>query len=147
MKARSQRMKIVVEMAKRDEDAAITAFQQAQKALAAEQKKLSDLNQYYSGYENYFSSNQQNLRASDFQNARLFLQQLSDAKKSQQFQINKIEKLLEEKQNTWHVSHLKHKSLMDLVERMRREESLQLSKKEQQIVDEWVNQKNSDNNT
>ena len=147
MKVRSKRMKIVVELAKRDEDSAVTAFQQAQKALAAEQKKLNDLDQYYAGYEDYFAGNQQGVRATDLQNARLFLQQLSEAKSSQRMQIKKIEKLLEEKQQAWQRLHLKHKSLVDLVERMEKEESLELSKKEQQILDEWVNQSNVDSSS
>lgn len=140
MKLRSSRIKIVVELAQREEEKAASLFQQARDELETEHQRLRELEEYYTGYQDYFGGGQASVRASDLQKSRLFLQQLADAISNQQQHILRVESAVDQRRSAWHICHLKHKSLLDLSKRYRDEESLVLNKKEQKLLDEWFNQ-------
>lgn len=140
MKLRSSRIKIVVELAQREEENAASLFQKAQQELETEHRRLRELEEYYTGYQDYFGGSQASIRASDLQKSRLFLQQLADAITNQQQHITRVESAVNQRRSAWHICHLKHKSLVELTERYRNEESLVLNKKEQKLLDEWFNQ-------
>lgn len=140
MNSRSSRIKIVIELAQREEDKAASFFQKAQQELEAEHLRLKELEEYYAGYRDYYGDNASGIRASDLQKSRLFLQQLADAIGNQQQQIARVESAVAQRRSAWHLCHLKHKSLVDLAVRYRNEESVVLNKKEQQLLDEWFNQ-------
>ncbi len=140
MESRSSRIKLVIELAQREEDKAASLFQKAQQDLETERQRLKELEEYYAGYQDYYSGGVSGIRASDLQKSRLFLQQLADAMDNQQQQIARVEAAVAQRQSAWHLCHLKHKSLIELAERYRNEEALVLNKKEQQLLDEWFNQ-------
>ncbi len=135
---RSIRMKVVVDLAQRQEDAAAKQFKQCQEALQQELQRLDELKTYYDDYEAKFNSKTGGLRANEIADSRLFLQRLNDAQSAQQLNIQRIKAEFDRAKLIWHQAHLKRQNLCDLVVRYREEEQLDQDRLEQKGLDDWT---------
>lgn len=139
---RSQRLKIVVDIAQREQEKSARAFQQARDAHQQEITKLEELERYYQDYEKSFSAKTAGLRASDIANARALLQQIVAVQEGQKLQISNARQIMEQAKKEWHLNRLKCENLEGLIKRYRVEEDKEAEVLEQKIMDEWVSQNN-----
>ena len=136
----SKRLKVVVGQAQREEEAAARRFEQSRQMLAAEQKRLQDLDSYYQEYESRFKSRQQGIRASELQSGREFLQQLAESQQVQAAHIARLQADCDVAKQAWYQCHLKVENLAQYVENLAREETRELDRREQKRLDEWSGQ-------
>ena len=135
---RSERMKVVVELAEREEHSAATACEQAKQAVLAAKNQLSELEAYYLEYQGKFTRQKTGLRSSDIRTQREFLSRLSDAKSAQFHQIAQLDRSYDELKAKWYTAMLKRQNLEKLIETYRREEASVENTKEQKLIDDWV---------
>lgn len=140
MKGRANRMEVVVTMAKQKEDEAAARLDQKRQALGDEEKRLGDLNEYYSEYDARFKQASNIMRAEDFAAKRNFLHQLSQSCELQASQVTLVQQEFDAAINEWRVLHLKHERLQGYVAQLEKEELALLDKQEQKRIDEWVSQ-------
>ncbi|WP_075185535.1 flagellar export protein FliJ [Teredinibacter haidensis] len=140
---RSQRMDVVVELARRKQDKVAVAVNSQQGILAAEKQRYQDLQDYYQHYNQAFSANISGLRASKFSESRTFLQQMAQAIEGQKRQVAVVEQQLTQVQSEWHKCYLKRQSLEDLQKRYIKEEAADRERLEQRQVEEWITQRSS----
>lgn len=139
---RSQRLLVVVDMAKRAESEAAEFLAQAQNQLNGEAQRLRELDEYYAQYEQTQTQLRGGVNASDIEKIRTFLQQLANAKQAQKMQVERMNDLFRKAKEKWQECHLKHKLMCDMVERMRLEEQAVFDKLEQKLLDEWFTSQN-----
>lgn len=140
---KSQRLQVVLELARRDEESAAKMFENLRSAYQTEVQKLEDLENYYQDYEAKFRSRTNGLRASDIANSRSLLQQIVMVQQGQKLQIQQAKNELDKGRLEWHKIHLKYEKLQELIRRYRIEETLEDDKKEQKMIDDWVSQTHS----
>ncbi|MFT7559279.1 MAG: flagellar FliJ protein [Flavobacteriales bacterium] len=138
---RSKRLAIVVQLAKKEEDSAADVFSLCQQALALEQKRLADIDEYYASYEETIASQRMGLHGDQLQHSRAFLAQLNVARTQQRNTIIQAESTFKRRQSEWQVLRLKHQSLLDYVERLRQEELAVLDKQAQSVSDDLAAQR------
>ena len=140
--ARSDRLQVVVDMARREEDAAAEKLATIQKQLNNEIARLRDLEEYYGQYEQSQQTLRTGVNAQDLAKIRNFLQQLAMAKQAQILQIQRVEDVQRQARQAWQACHLKHKLMKDMIARYKTEEQAVLDKNEQKMLDEWFNSQN-----
>ncbi len=143
----SQRLSVVVDMARRKEDDAAKVLEKKRAQLDDEIKRLDDLNTYYSEYETRFKENQHSVRAQDFAKKRDFLNQLSHSRSIQALQLQHVQREFDLAIGEWHQCHLKSEKLCEYVEGLKRQEMADIDRKEQKAVDEWVTQTHARKNS
>lgn len=135
---RSERLVVVVDLAKRAEEAAAKVLQAALLVVQQEQQRLEDLQRYYDEYDSRFRSITHSMRAEQLGASRQFLQQLKESCAVQQQQIVRAEHQLEQAKGGWREKHLKHDNLKKFVQRVRLEEIKAMDHLEQKAADDWV---------
>ncbi|MBU2985844.1 flagellar export protein FliJ [Saccharophagus degradans] len=141
--AKSDRLQVVVDMARREEDAAAEKLATIQKQLNNEIARLRDLEEYYGQYEQSQQTLRTGVNAQDLAKIRNFLQQLAMAKQAQMLQIQRVEAVQRQAREAWQTCHLKHKLMKDMIVRYKTEEQAVLDKNEQKMLDEWFNSQNN----
>lgn len=141
--SRAQRLSIVLELAERTEQQAAQASELARRLWQDDQRKLEDLDQYYSDYEASFAGGTSFKRAEDIARQRGFLSQLADAKRQQKAVVEKRLSICNSKQQAWQQTRLKRKALQELIQRLKADEAQAASRKEAKMLDEWFNQTKS----
>lgn len=136
----SQRLSVVVDMARRKEDDAAKRLELKRRQLDDEVQRLEDLKEYYQEYEVRFKQNQTAVRAQEFAKKRDFLNQLSQSCDIQKLQVQHVQNEFNAAINEWHQCHLKTEKLNEYVDTLTQQEKTALEKKEQKRVDEWVTQ-------
>lgn len=138
MASRVERLTLVLELAEKAENTAAEGFNLARTQVQHESQKLNDINSYYSEYQQGLSAARGHQNVDAMIRARGFLQQLAQAKQQQQQIVSQYTKLSEQKKQAWLKAHLKHKSMQELIARLKAEEARALSVKEEKMLDEWV---------
>ncbi len=139
--SRADRLSVVIDLAKRDEDAAAKILDEKRQAYEAETQRLDELRQYYGEYEQQFNRKGLPLRADELVRQREFLQQLTKSCESQTLHVDHMHQAFEQAVAQWQVCHLRHKQLRDYVARLHKQELALMDKKEQKRIDEWVTQR------
>lgn len=140
MSQRAQRLDIVLDLAERTEQKAAQAYELARRLWQEDTQKLKDLEVYCMEYEASISTARVVRRAQDMVRDRGFLQQIYRARQQQESVVKQREGLAEQKKQLWHKSHLKHRALRNLIQRMREDEQKSLNRKEEKLLDEWFAQ-------
>ncbi len=145
MVQRSKRILPVLDLAKRHENSAAEEYDNARQQC---QKNVFQLREMEGFYRDYAQQNtlSRTLRAEEFANSRLFLENLANVIEGQKNLVIQSERFLEEKKRVWNKHYLKRQSMEDLVTRYRQEELLALDKQDQKFIDEWVSQNNGRRN-
>lgn len=137
---KTERLLLVLELAERQVDDATEVFQLAQSQLDAESQKLDSLNEYYTEYSVTFEASGMATTGEAIARQRYFLAQLAEAITSQKHMIARCETVVQDKQALWHKAYLKHRSLEDLIQRIKDDETKMLNLKEEKMLDEWAQQ-------
>ncbi|WP_045860425.1 flagellar FliJ family protein [Teredinibacter purpureus] len=135
---RSQRIEVVVELARRKLNDAALALRQQQDILNGEKKRHHELRDYYHHYIELFGAKNVGLRGAQIGESRKFLGQMAKAIEGQGYQVERVEYQLAQLQAAWHSCYLKVQSLTDLQSRYRVEEAMNRDALEQAAVEEWV---------
>ena len=138
MASRADRLHIVLEMAEKAENQAAEVFNQARTQHEQAQKKLEDLAAYCLDYQEGLGVLGGRQSAETIARSRGFLGQLMQAKRQQQQIVVQYLKLVEQKKQSWHKSHLKHRALKDLINRFKADDQKVLNRQEEKMLDEWV---------
>jgi flagellar FliJ protein len=133
---RAQRLQPVLQLADKQLKEAADQLDAVRKHIQQEEKKLADLEQYMLDYSANFQQNPART-AQDLVRQRSFLQQLSQARTQQQQVIGKYRQIVQQKQKLWQKAYLKQQAIFQLIERLKKDEFLALSKKEEKRLDEW----------
>lgn len=139
---RADRLQPVLHLADKHLKEATAQLDAVRDHVQQEEKKLQDLEQYYSDYTDNFSTNPA-ITAHALVRQRSFLQQLSQARTQQQQLIAKYRQILAQKHKIWQKAYLKQQAIFQLIERLKKDELLTLSKKEEKRLDEWSAQAHS----
>lgn len=140
---KSQRMKVVLELAERETEQAAQLFQKAQSILASEREKVEQLKHYYHDYEMRFQGKTTGLRASDIQNNRALLQQIVSIQQGQSRVAEQAEREMIAARDAWMEKRLKSDKLQELIAKYKKQEQLEEEKREQKNMDDWILQTQS----
>lgn len=138
---KSQRISLVVDMAKKKEEKAASALAKCKEQYDSDKHRYLELCKYYDSYEQSQLSKSQAIAAQSIEKVRLFLQQLNVAKRAQEYQMQVVEKEMDEINAAWRQCYLERVALEGLVERLKCGERLNLDKQEQKMLDDWFNTK------
>lgn len=141
--SRAKRMKIVLTLAEKAEDEAAKRLKEQADLVKLEQEQLEGLKAYSDQYLQSYSSLRSGVTAQDMINYSGFISRLAEAIKEQQLKIERLQQGLDKLKAQWSITHQKRKALEDLIERMKKEESVALEKLLQKELDELANRPNS----
>lgn len=139
---RSQRMSLVLDLAKRKEDTALKALQKANAYVAEQKKMLDDLSGYQAEYlDRIRSEGGAGLSVARMQSYQNFLSQLSTAIAQQKQMLASAEQKALEVRRQWQLLHEKQRGMRKFVDQCVEEEVKAADKKEQQMIDELSQRK------
>lgn len=137
---RSKRMQVVLDLARRDEEAAAESYEHAKRDLQGEVDQLNQTTRYYQEYASSSGVKGSQVNINTLEHSRLFLQRLSEIIELLKQQVALKEGVVQQKKDVWYKCHLRSKSLSDLIDRYKKEEEIEYDKKEQKVIDDWVTQ-------
>lgn len=139
---RSQRMSLVLDLAKRKEETALKALQKANAYVAEQKKMLDDLSAYQAEYlDRIRSEGGTGLSVARMQSYQNFLSQLSTAIAQQKQRLASAEQKALEVRRQWQLLHEKQRGMRKFVDQCVEEEVKAADKKEQQMIDELSQRK------
>lgn len=124
---------------KAQQDVADLMAQQNQK-VAVERDQLQQLQQYSEEYQQQVASNNKGLRAQELISSRAFLQRLTNLQVNQQQKIQQLSAVIDQLTAEWQKRYHRRKSIENLIERLKTEESAELDKQLQREIDELSSQ-------
>ena len=138
---RSQRFKVVLQLAERQEQEAANQVGRYQQQLQRERQQLQQLHDYNLDYQKKFGSQTRGLRGADLISSRGFLARLATAESEQQANLERMQKTLESLQQTWRQKYHYRQSIENLIARFSQEESEELEKRLQKEFDDLAAQR------
>jgi flagellar FliJ protein len=142
-KPRSQRMHIVLILAQKAEDAAAQKVKEQADLLKQEIRQLDELKSYAGQYLQSYANLRDGVSAQEMINYSGFIGRLADAIKEQENKKERIQQGLDKLKLVWTEMHQKRKTLNDLIDRLKKDESATLEKLLQKEMDELANRPNS----
>ena len=142
-KPRSQRMHIVLTLAQKAEDDAAQKVKEQADLLKQEIRQLDELKSYSGQYLQAYANLRAGVTAQEMINYSGFISRLADAIKEQENKKERIQQGLDKLKLVWTEMHQKRKTLNDLIDRLKKEESTALEKLLQKEMDELANRPNS----
>lgn len=136
---RSARLQVVLQLADAAVQKAAEQLEKTRALLEQAQQKHNELGQYYQDYQDTFNNSPAQPVAT-LARLRSFLHKLRDAQQQQQSLITHIQHSLKQQQKIWHQAYLKQRAISQLIERLKKDEQLLLSRKEEKRLDEWTQQ-------
>lgn len=136
MKKKSERLKIVLDLAARKEKAALEVLSKRKRYRDEQLAQLNNLKQYHAQYLEDMKRNVNQVHnAVSLQTNLQFLSQIDQAILHQQGVLNIAEKEYASALNNWTQLHQKRKGMGDLIDTFRNQEDQQAEKKEQQQIE------------
>jgi flagellar FliJ protein len=142
-KPRSQRMQIVLTLAQKAEDDAAQKVKEQADLLKQEMRQLDELKSYSGQYLQTYANLRDGVSAQEMINYSGFIGRLADAIKEQENKKERIQQGLDKLKRVWTEMHQKRKTLNDLIDRLKKDESAILEKLLQKEMDELANRPNS----
>ncbi len=137
---RSQRMQILLTLAKRSEDDAAKKLAQMQNQIQQADEQLTQIEDYNQAYKLEIQSKTTGLSGRDMMSDRSFLERLGSAVKEQQERLRQMREHLNNLRQAWQIKHHYSQSIKDLIERIQHAENAALEKKLQSQLDEMATQ-------
>lgn len=137
---RSVRMKVVLTLAERDEQAAAKRVEECRALIAAEEQQLVQLEEYTAHYLTTYQERAQTLDAHQMSNYSVFIQRLGEATSDQKDKLQRMHQITEQALSKWREKYLKRDSIANLIKRLELEENALLEKKLQKEMDEFATQ-------
>jgi flagellar protein FliJ len=138
--SRAKRMQVVLTLAEREEEQAGQQLSQCQAQVAAEVEQLRQLDEYAAQYLTVYGERKTGIRPHELIAYSGFIQRLGEAKKEQEGRLKRIQAQMDKLQQAWRVAHQKCKSIKELIDRLKLEESTLIDKRLQKEMDELVGQ-------
>jgi flagellar protein FliJ len=139
--SRAKRIQVVLTLARQQEDIAAKRLGQYREQLTAEEQQLSQLKEYATQYMRDYAGQRQGVYAHQLINYSGFVHRLGELCKEQEIKLERMQVAYKKLQEQWRTAHQKRKSVEDLIERFKQEESLLLDKQLQKELDELSTQK------
>ena len=136
---RARRLKVVLDLAVKDEKQALQRWGQFQQKLQHEQEKQTQLTSYREDYQRHLSSPVKGVITSGaIHNTMDFIGQIETALKSQSKQLAQLERQTETAHSHYMELHAKTQALEKMIQRLEDSYVAQQNKAEQVEADEWV---------
>jgi len=139
---RSQRFKVVLTLAERQEQEAADRLGSYRQQLQGEQQQLATLRAYNQDYIRQIETRRTGLKGTDLISYRNFLQRLGDAEQEQIRKLEQMTRGLERLQQEWRQKYQYRQSIEELIQRLMQEEDSRLEKRLQKELDELAAQAN-----
>lgn len=138
MKAKSARLKVVLDLAQRKENEALAVMVKKRAYLDEQQNQLNSLSQYLTQFIQDLKISMVGVSdVNRLQSNQVFMSQVEQAIQQQEYVLGIAQREYENSLNNWSVLHQKSKGMSDLIDRYRNVEQLQLDKRiEKQIEDD-----------
>lgn len=138
---RSQRMKVVLQLAEREEQAAAARLGEQQQLLEREQAQLSQLEDYRQQYLDDYARPRQGVTAEALMSYSGFLQRLGEAVSGQQQKLAMVDQAREQCRREWEQRYHRRRSLEDMITRLQREEEAAFEQRQQRELDDLAAQR------
>ncbi|WP_347330249.1 flagellar export protein FliJ [Marinimicrobium locisalis] len=138
---RSQRMRVVLQVAEREEQAAAAKLGEQQEALKHEQAQLGQLQEYRQQYMNDYARQRSGVSAEALMSYSGFLQRLGEAVDGQQQKLAMVQQSREHCRREWEEKYHRRRSLEDMISRLEREEEAAFEQRQQREVDDLAAQR------
>ncbi|PID43308.1 MAG: flagellar export protein FliJ [Gammaproteobacteria bacterium] len=144
MGKRSERLKIVLDLAHRKEAETLETLAKAQKELNGEQLRLRQLESYMGDYQDKIrGKGGAGISAVEYANFQGFMYQLGVALEQQQKKLLFLTQQVDVCTRNWRVAHEKTKGMEEHIAACRRSEEKELAKQEQRMLDEFSQLRNN----
>ncbi len=142
MKKRSERMKPVLGVAERREQAAVERLGECQRRLAAHEQQLRELENYRLEYQQGIAAaTRSGVTAARFQQLQRFMASLDAAIRQQQQLVAQTRRECQGSRAHWSEQHSRMKALDSVVDKMRADEAREAGRREQKESDDLVQSK------
>lgn len=138
---RSRRMVPVLNLARREEEAALRLCGQAQQTLDDALAKLEQLQDYCVEYRQRLDQTGTGVDLARLQSARHFLERLHDARRQQQAEVERLRQQQAQIRAQWLKTRHHSESLNKLTAEYRREEDYLMARKSQALADDLSGQR------
>ncbi len=135
-KQRSERLKVVLMVAEREEQAAAIRLGEARQALEQEEAQLAQLQDYREQYLADYRKQRQGVDARALMSYSGFLQRLGEALGGQEQKLAQVRQQLDHHRLEWQEKYYRRQSLAEMIERMRNEELTVLEQRQQREQDD-----------
>ncbi|MFT7373741.1 MAG: flagellar FliJ protein [Oleiphilaceae bacterium] len=138
MKKKSDRLKIVLGVAKRNEQKALDALAGKRRYRDQQQEQLDGLKSYYDQYMVTMKANMQEgaMSVLSLQTYQSFVSQIDQAREHQKSTVQIAQQEFDLALQNWTIYHQKHKGMTDLISRYKSEEEAVRDKKEQKQLED-----------
>jgi len=138
LKNKSDRLKIVLEVAQRNEKKALDALTAKRRYRDQQQEQLDGLKSYYDQYMGTMKANMQEgaMSVHSLQTYQSFVSQIDQATEHQKNTVQIAQQEFELALQNWTRYHQKQKGMADLISRYRNEEEVVRDKKEQKSLED-----------
>lgn len=138
---RSERLKVVLMVAEREEQAAAARLGEARQQLEREEGQLAQLQEYQAQYLADYRERRRGVDARSLMSYSGFLQRLGEALGGQEQKLAQVRHHLDQCRRQWQEKYHRRRSLEDMIERMRREENGALEQRQQRELDDLAAQR------
>lgn len=138
---RSQRMKVVLQVAEREEQAAAARLGEQQQMLERERAQLSQLQDYRQQYMDNYARPRGSVTAEALMSYSGFLQRLGEAVSGQQQKLAMVDQAREQCRLEWEQRYHRRRSLEDMIARLQREEEAAFELRQQRELDDLAAQR------
>ncbi len=144
MKSKSQRLTLVLNLARQKEESAMDALRKARRYLDDQEQQLTGLEQYQQQYiQSYRESMRMQVAIHQLQSYQGFIEQLGKAISHQQQVVEVARQQFDRERSAWVECREKRKGLADLVERYQQEEAQAMEKREAKRIEDDLNSRRS----
>ena len=133
---RSQRMKVVLQLAERAEEAAATTLQSSRQQLQQAEEQLQQIEDYQQHYIQELNAQNGRVSVQTLMNDRQFLQQLTGISATQRQQIEQLQQQEGQCLHNWQLCYQRRQNIENLIERLQQAENLDEEKRLQKQLDE-----------
>lgn len=142
MARQSERLKVVLELEQRREQAALEQFQAAQEALRQQTDRLAELERYQGEYQQQLRNDGAGgpIPVSRLQTGQAFISQLSQAISGQQMQVRQAHRRFDEARREWQKAWERREGMARFIETCRERERREDERREQKAMDEATSQ-------
>ena len=138
--SRAKRLRTVLLLAQREEDAAAGQMGKARDLVAEEQQQLLHLREYRHQYVLAYQQQRSGVRPEVLMSYSGFIRRLSQAMTGQEHKLAQLEAQLQQLQAFWQEKHHRRKTLADLIARLQRDEDAALEHRLQGELDDLAAQ-------
>jgi flagellar FliJ protein len=134
---KSERLKIVLQIAERNESEVLVKMQDIKKQLQIEVQRQQEFESYRAEYQRQLAdAASTRISTSQYVNYQRFIAQLGQVIEQQQKKIQMVRQHLEKATATWRLAHEKTKGMADLIHTCRDSETREADAREQRMLDE-----------